>query len=93
MAINLNEITIWLSNWLKDNSNLEAEIIQQKLTTNYLDEHWIDSFKFIKFITEVEEYFDITFGNDEFQNRNFSTIAGLAEIINEKLLTSQINAK
>ena len=45
----------------------------------------IDSFKFISFITEIENFFKIKFSNDEFQNRDFASIEGLSKILSEKI--------
>jgi acyl carrier protein len=76
-----NEIKIWITDWFIDNSNIKEEEIKKNLSLNYFENGWIDSFKFIKFIADIEEYFGITFSNDEFQDRDFATAAGLAKII------------
>ena len=41
--------------------------------------------KFLVLITKVEEYFKIEFSGDEFHSESFSTISGLAGIIQNKI--------
>jgi len=58
--------------------------VKKKINENYFEKGWIDSLKFIDLITQIEEEFSIRFSNDEFQDRKFSTIEGLAKIIERK---------
>ncbi|HIQ89862.1 TPA: acyl carrier protein [Candidatus Galligastranaerophilus faecipullorum] len=74
----------WIINWLEKNSNVTKEIIKKNLNENYFNQGWVDSFTFINFISDLEEHFQITFTNSEFQDKNFSTINGLTEIIKIK---------
>jgi len=85
MANPSNNINVWIINWFVNNSNLDKKEIKEKSHTSYLENGWIDSFKFINFISDIEEHFGITFSNDEFQNRSFSTIDGLMKIIQSKI--------
>lgn len=72
-------------NWFKENSELTQTEITQNLEKNYLLLGWIDSLKFVSFVSFLEETFKIRFSNDEFQNPNFSSINGIADIIKGKL--------
>jgi acyl carrier protein len=76
------EIESWIINWLEDNAGIEKDEILKKNEENYLELGWIDSLKFISFITDIEETFKIRFSNDVFQDRDFSTVKGLSKIIN-----------
>ena len=60
----------------------------QNLNENYLEKGWIDSLKFISLVTDIELKFSITFSNDMFQNKAFTTIGGLIHIID-----SEVNGK
>jgi len=84
-----SNIKNWIIDWFSRNSNLEKSQIEQNTNENYLLKGWIDSLKFIQLITEIEEAFNIMFSNDEFQQREFSTILGLTQVIgyriNEKI--------
>lgn len=50
---------------------------------NYFLAGVIDSFEVIIFVIEIEGHFKIKFNNNHFQDRRFSSINGLAVIINE----------
>jgi acyl carrier protein len=75
------EVKKWLSEWFERNSDLKPIDIEKKFDNNYLDKGWIDSFKFVSLITDIEEEFKITFSTDEFQSEKFLTAIGLQEII------------
>lgn len=75
----------WLIHWLSENSIVTQNEIEKNLDKNYLDIGWIDSLKFVSFVTDIESYFKINFSNNEFQNKDFSTINGLAKIIEDKM--------
>ena len=75
----------WLINWFEKNSDLNLDEIVNGVNEDYLVKGWIDSFKFVSFVTEIEDEFKITFSNKEFQNRDFSTIEGLTRIIEARI--------
>ena len=79
------DVKTWLIEWFKTNTDLSEGDIGNNLNANYFEKGWIDSFKFINFITDVEENFDIRFSNDQFQDRTFSTIDGVIRLIEEKI--------
>lgn len=78
-------IKTWLNEWFIKNSQASENDILNNSSGNYFELQWIDSFLFISFISEVEEKFNISFSNDDFQNREFATIDGLTKIIQGKL--------
>jgi len=71
----------WIINWFLENTSVSEEILKSNMNENYLEIGWLDSFHFISFITEIEDHFKIHFSNTSFQDRNFSTIPGLVNII------------
>jgi acyl carrier protein len=75
----------WLSKWFEKNSDLKLTEIEVNFNENYLQRGWIDSFKFISLVTDIEDFFKITFSADEFQNGKFLTAIGLQEIIEERI--------
>lgn len=79
------EIETVIIQWFEKNSELLKTEIDQNLEKNYLLLGWIDSLKFVSFVSFLEEYFKVRFSNDEFQNPEFSTITGLVNIIKGKL--------
>ncbi|MCX6985404.1 MAG: phosphopantetheine-binding protein [Lentisphaerae bacterium] len=80
-----DEILDWLSIWFVKNTNVSEEEIEECSSKSYFELGLIDSLKFISFIPDIEGHFNIQFSNDEFQDRKFSTITGLADIIFTKV--------
>jgi acyl carrier protein len=79
-----SEVLSWLQQWFQSNAGVETAEIQKGLGDNYFELGWIDSFKFISFISDIEEHFNVQFSNDEFQDRGFASINGLTTIIAAK---------
>ncbi len=79
------EIKNWIRIWFLNNSNATENNIEKNLNENYLETGWIDSLQFVSFISDIENEFKLRFENDEFQNKEFSNINGLAELIKEKM--------
>tara|TARA_B100001540_G_scaffold275170_1_gene261131 strand:- start:171 stop:422 length:252 start_codon:yes stop_codon:yes gene_type:complete len=77
-------VEIWLIEWFSKNTSSNNEEIISSLNENFFEKNWIDSLKFIEFVSDIEEKFEIVFDNNEFQDRSFSTIKGLAKIIERK---------
>lgn len=75
----------WLIDWFENNTPFTREEILGSVSGNYLENGWIDSFKFIAFISELENKWSICFSNDEFQDRSFASLDGLAMIIERKI--------
>ena len=86
----ISEIKKWITEWFVNNSSINKNFIIEKEKSNYFEEGWIDSFKFVSFIMDIENNFNISFSNDEFQNRGFSTINGLSKIISERVNDKKI---
>lgn len=79
------EIESWLISWFEKNAGMESMDLEGKMGANYLSSGWIDSFKFMEFVNDIEERYGIRFSNEEFQDRSFSTLRGLARIIAGKI--------
>lgn len=70
----------WLKQWFINKNNL-SEFPDSAENKNYFEMGLIDSFSVIELIEEIEVEFKIKFNQNHFQDRRFSTIQGLAEII------------
>jgi D-alanine--poly(phosphoribitol) ligase subunit 2 len=70
----------WLGAWFSDRAP------QRDLapTENYFEAEVIDSFAVIELIEAIETHFNCRFDDTDFQDRRFTSVAGLAEIIAEK---------
>lgn len=75
----------WLIEWFNSETTVSESILREQVDADYLKQGWIDSMQFIGMISSIEAEFDIEFSNDEFQDRSFATIDGLAELIAGKM--------
>ena len=73
----------WLLEWFKKQDGGATVTLEPGTDTNYFEADWIDSFGVLALIADIETRYGIAFGSDHFQDRRFSTVDGLAEIINE----------
>ena len=72
----------WIISWFE--THTAAREVAQHTQENFLERGWIDSLSFISFITDLENHFKINISYDEFQSPDFSTIDGLAEVVEKK---------
>jgi len=77
----MNEITTWLIDWFEENTAESRADIEANVEANYFDSGWLDSIKFIQFLGDIEDEYEVEFDNDQFQDREFASISGLAKII------------
>ena len=56
----------------------------KNVDVDYLTEGYLDSLSLIKFIMSIEKNFKIKLNQNDFTNRKFRTIKGLATIIKNK---------
>ena len=83
-VVNSSEVR-WLVAWFRANNEKLASISDGEIAAaDYFAKEYIDSFGVITLIAEIEERFNIRFDDLDFQDRRFSTIAGLAEILRAK---------
>ena len=77
-----NHYKLWLINYFKEKNSEES---QDGFDTksNYFDLGLIDSLGLIELIDKIEAHFRIQFNEYDFQDRRFSSIEGLSEIISE----------
>ena len=75
------EETAWLLEWFGARGTLSGEASSDGTHVNYFEAELIDSLGVIELITDIESHFGIAFTERHFQDRRFSTVDGLAEII------------
>lgn len=71
----------WIVNYLVKNCAADDTEVNANLDKNYFLAGYIDSFQFINMISQIEEEFGVEFDNEQFEDKNFSTVNGLAKII------------
>jgi len=69
--------------WLKQYFSVKAELPEAVEEANYFEVGLINSLGIIELIEAIESQFEIKFNAMHFQERRFSTINGLAEIVDE----------
>lgn len=70
----------WLFDWFRK----RAPQIELAPDDNYFNAGAIDSFGVIELIEDMEQAFAVRFTQDDFQDRRFSSVAGLAALLAEK---------
>ena len=78
-----NEIETWVIDWFVKNSSLREDEIREKMSENIFSAGIMDSLKFVFFISEAENAFQIKFSQDDFNftDGKFNTIKGLCDIV------------
>ena len=71
----------WLLEWFKSRGTLVQEAALDGTDHNYFEAGLIDSLGVIELISDIESSFGITFTEQHFQDRRFSTVDGLAEMM------------
>jgi len=75
----------WLIKWFREQNPMLASLTDQEMeAADFFAAEYIDSFGVIMLIEAAEQEFGISFDEDDFQNRSFSRVAGLAELIRGK---------
>jgi acyl carrier protein len=75
----LTAIADWLTGWFA----ARAPDVVLTRDDNFFERQAIDSLGVIELIEDIEKQFTIRFTDRNFQDRRFSTIAGLTDIITE----------
>ena len=73
----------WVVQWFTQRNSLGREEIAKNSQNNYIEMGYIDSFAMIELISQAENEFSILFDETHFQDRRFSSIHGISQIIKE----------
>mgnify|MGYP001578622098 CR=1 FL=1 len=81
----MNETSRWIVEYLRGRGgdSLESKSEEDILATDYFEAGLVDSFGVVELIGEVEKRFGITLEQPQLRDRRFSTIGGMADIIEE----------
>lgn len=74
----------WLIKFIGRNNDIKEHSRIDLLNVNLFEEGFIDSMGVMKLVVELEKDFEIQFTANDFQDRRFTSIAGLKEMIVEK---------
>lgn len=78
-----DKIQKWLINWFMENTGADETELNNSIEENYFLKGFIDSFQFIELISDIEDEYGIEFDNSQFEDRSFSSIRGLSQIISQ----------
>ncbi len=73
----------WLKEWFSRKSDVSDYSDEDWYACDFFIEGLVDSLEVIELVSAVEEYFSLQFNEGHFQDRRFTTIGGLCEIIRE----------
>jgi acyl carrier protein len=74
----------WLLAWFRERGKFPADGLEERLAVNYFDAGIIDSFGIIELISDIEQKYGVEFSSEDFLDRRFSTIGGLAAILEQR---------
>jgi acyl carrier protein len=73
----------WLREWFSARGELPA-CVEDLRALNYFEAALIDSLGVIDLITDIEERYQIAFSSEDFLDRRFSTVGGLADMLAQR---------
>lgn len=80
---NQDEPAAWLLAWFRGRGDVPGSSVEEQLAVNYFDAALIDSFGVIELIADIEAKYAVEFTSENFLDRQFSTIGGLAAILTQ----------
>ena len=78
-----DEIGRWVCELFEKKGTVPGATLEEKLKTDYFETGLVDSLGVVELIGELEQKYAVRFLDKHFQERRFSTIGGLAEIVSE----------
>ncbi len=73
----------WLKEWFSRKSDVSDYSDEDWYACDFFIEGLVDSLEVIELVSAIEEHFSLQFNEGHFQDRRFTTIGGLCEIIRE----------
>lgn len=84
------QVQDWLTNWFVARAKIGKSAPENLPDTDYFEAGWLTSMEVVEFVTEIEQRFGMQFTDRDLQDPRFVTIAGLTELIQERVTeTSQ----
>lgn len=78
-------VQTWIIDWFVSRSKLGKAEPESVCDMDYFEAGWLTSMEVVEFVTEIEQQFGMQFSDRDLQDARFVTIAGLAELITERL--------
>ena len=77
------EVQDWLCRWFERKGPIPGNTPKEKLLTDFFEAGLIDSLAVVELVADIERTFSVRFEDRHYQERRFSTIGGLAELVAE----------
>jgi acyl carrier protein len=77
------DVQNWLQDWFRSRGKINGQN-NPRTDIDYFAAGWLTSMEVVEFVTQIERYFDMQFSDQDLQDPRFVTIAGLAELIEER---------
>lgn len=84
MKATKNGFEEWMIRFLSKKNTLDGIAHDELITCNLFERGLIDSMGVMTLVMELESEFEIMFTPDDFQDRRFSSVQGLFELMAEK---------
>ena len=75
----------WLTDWFVSRTKIGKQPRETLLTVDYFEAGWLTSMEVVEFVTEIEQRFNLQFSDRDMQDARFVSIAGLTELIRERM--------
>ncbi|MGA9530114.1 MAG: hypothetical protein WBS24_18515 [Terriglobales bacterium] len=78
------QISSWVADWFSSRGKLSGprpQSFSEIANVNYLEAGLLTSLEIVQFVSELEDYFEFQFSEAEMQDPRFSTIGGIAELV------------
>jgi acyl carrier protein len=88
----MDEYSLWVLGWFEERHGISAGTPAERLQLDYFQSGLLDSFETMELVAEIESRFEIRFSAEQFQDRRFTTLGGLAQMIAEACAGRLANA-
>ena len=79
------EVEAWLTDWFVNRTKIGKQPREALLSVDYFEAGWLTSMEVVEFITAIEQRFSMQFSDRDMQDARFVSIAGLTELIRERM--------
>ena len=83
MTTESGDADAWVLAWFEKRGPVAGATTEEKMSVDYFAAGLIDSMAVVDLILEAEAAFGIRFNERHYQDRRFSTLKGLSDIISE----------
>ena len=83
MAVHQDGVQDWVLRWFEGHGPIPGETLEARLRADYFEAGLIDSLSVVQLVADVEQEYSVRFSDAHYRDPRFSTIGGLAAIVEE----------